>query len=198
MNEGECMKLPTSIENILNENIVECERVEFKGSWNPEPILHSICAFANDINNWGGGYILVGIEDDNGRPKYPIKGIEFIEADICDLSILGQKKYDGIVMAYIIQYLSKEEAEDLFVNLNKYLEQDTNLLIFLREGNSIVEETETINTKYKYILKEYTKEEIRKLLEKNGWEIIKMETKGYVEDPNTLSPDTLVVIAKHK
>lgn len=47
------MKLLTNIENILNENIVECERVELKGSWNPEPILHSICAFANDINNWG-------------------------------------------------------------------------------------------------------------------------------------------------
>ena len=25
-----------------------------------------------------------------------------------------------------------------------------------------------------------------------------METKGFVEDPNTLSPDTLAVIAKHR
>lgn len=155
--------------------------------------------YSNYVHN--KGFNVTGIDFAKGMietAKKNYKGIEFIEADICDLSILGQKKYDGIVMAYIIQYLSKEEAENLFVNLNKYLEQDTNLLIFLREGNSIVEETETINTKYKYILKEYTKEEIRKLLEKNGWEIIKMETKGYVEDPNTLSPDTLVVIAKHK
>lgn len=92
MNEGECMKLPTSIENILNENIVECERVEFKGNWNPEPILHSICAFANDINNWGGGYILVGIEDDNGRPKYPIKGIETASIDKIQKEILAKCK----------------------------------------------------------------------------------------------------------
>ena len=45
------LKIPTSIENILNENIIETERIEFKESWNPEPVLHSICAFANDIDN---------------------------------------------------------------------------------------------------------------------------------------------------
>lgn len=61
------MKLPTSIENILNENIVENARLELKKKWNPEPILHTICAFANDIDNWGGGYILIGIEEENGR-----------------------------------------------------------------------------------------------------------------------------------
>lgn len=32
------MKLPTSIENILNENIVENERLELKKNWNPEPL----------------------------------------------------------------------------------------------------------------------------------------------------------------
>lgn len=52
------MKLPTSIENILVENA----RLELKKSWNPEPILHTICAFANDIDNWSGGYILIGVE----------------------------------------------------------------------------------------------------------------------------------------
>jgi predicted HTH transcriptional regulator len=29
-------------------------RLEFKAGWNPEQIQHSVCAFANDINNWGG------------------------------------------------------------------------------------------------------------------------------------------------
>lgn len=75
------MRLPTSIENILNENIVETARIEFKGNWNPEPILHSICAFANDIDNWGGGYILIGVEEKNGRPKMPITGVKTSEID---------------------------------------------------------------------------------------------------------------------
>lgn len=69
------MRLPTSIENILNENIVENARLELKKNWNPEPILHTICAFANDIDNWGGGYILIGVEEENGRPKMPITGV---------------------------------------------------------------------------------------------------------------------------
>jgi len=37
----------------------------------PESIIHSICAFANDINNWGGGYIVVGIAENESMPKLP-------------------------------------------------------------------------------------------------------------------------------
>ena len=73
------MKLPTSIENILNENIVENARLELKKNWNPEPILHTICAFANNIDNWCGGYILIGVEEQNGRPKMPITGLGLSE-----------------------------------------------------------------------------------------------------------------------
>ena len=38
---------------------MEWERLEYKAGWNPEEIIHTICAFANDINNWGGGYIRI-------------------------------------------------------------------------------------------------------------------------------------------
>ena len=86
------MKLPTSIENILNENIVENARLELKKNWNPEPILHTICAFANDIDNWGGGYILIGIEEENGRPKMPITGLETFEIDSIQKELLAKCK----------------------------------------------------------------------------------------------------------
>lgn len=86
------MKLPTSIENILNENIVENARLELKRNWNPEPILHTICAFANDIDNWGGGYILIGIEEENGRPKMPITGLELSEIDKIQKELLAKCK----------------------------------------------------------------------------------------------------------
>lgn len=69
------MPIPVSIEKLLNENVVEYARIEFKANWNPEPILHTICAFANDIDNWGGGYIVVGVEEENGMPKKPVTGI---------------------------------------------------------------------------------------------------------------------------
>lgn len=49
--------------------------MEFKSDWNPTPIIHSICAFANDIDNVGGGYIVVGVEENDGTPVLPVKGI---------------------------------------------------------------------------------------------------------------------------
>lgn len=70
------MTLPININQLINRRVVENARVEYKGDWNPEPIIHSICAFANDIDNWGGGYIIIGIEEENGMPKLPPKGIE--------------------------------------------------------------------------------------------------------------------------
>ena len=69
------MALPINIDNLLTGQVVEWERLEFKAGWNPEKILHTICAFSNDINNWGGGYIIVGIKEKNGRAALPPKGL---------------------------------------------------------------------------------------------------------------------------
>jgi len=49
------MALPINIHELLHGRVVETERLEFKEGWNPEATLHTMCAFANDINNWGGG-----------------------------------------------------------------------------------------------------------------------------------------------
>lgn len=70
------MPLPINIADLINRRVVENARVEYKGDWNPEPILHSVCAFANDIDNWGGGYIIIGIDEEDGMPKLPIRGLE--------------------------------------------------------------------------------------------------------------------------
>lgn len=70
------MSLPINISDLIHRRIVENARVEYKGDWNPEPILHSICAFANDIDNWGGGYIIIGIDEEDGMPKFPVRGLE--------------------------------------------------------------------------------------------------------------------------
>ncbi|WP_396210526.1 helix-turn-helix domain-containing protein, partial [Flavobacterium sp.] len=65
------MALPINIKDLVNGLAIEWERLEFKQGWNPEEIVHTICAFANDINNWGGGYIIVGIAENQGRPILP-------------------------------------------------------------------------------------------------------------------------------
>ena len=70
------MALPINIELLIKQRIVENSRIDYKKNWNPEDIIHSICAFAIDIDNWGGGYIVVGIEEINGMSKFPISGLE--------------------------------------------------------------------------------------------------------------------------
>lgn len=63
------------IETLLGGKVVEKNRVEYKEGWNPSDITHSICAFANDYANVNGGYIVIGVKEDNGVPILPPKGI---------------------------------------------------------------------------------------------------------------------------
>lgn len=70
------MAIPVSIDALINHRVVESNRVEFKRDFNPDAIIRSICAFANDIDNMGGGYIIVGVEEENRSPRFPIIGIE--------------------------------------------------------------------------------------------------------------------------
>ena len=69
------MGLPISIDALINCQVVESNRVEFKRDFNPDAIIRTICAFANDIDNMGGGYIVVGVEEENGAPRFPILGL---------------------------------------------------------------------------------------------------------------------------
>ena len=64
------MNLPININDLLTARTVEWERLEFKAGWNPEAVLHTMCAFANDFHNLGGGYIIIGVDEDNGRPVF--------------------------------------------------------------------------------------------------------------------------------
>ncbi|GHT55192.1 hypothetical protein AGMMS49982_20850 [Bacteroidia bacterium] len=69
------MALPVNINQLISGKAVEWDRLEFKKGWNPEEIAHSLCAFTNDINNWGGGYIVIGIEESDGIPILPPVGL---------------------------------------------------------------------------------------------------------------------------
>lgn len=55
-------KLPINLVDLLRQRTVEGERIEYKADWNPEDVLHTLCAFANDFHNLGGGYIIIGME----------------------------------------------------------------------------------------------------------------------------------------
>ena len=69
------MALPVSITNLINRRIVEVDRIEYLRDYDPEQVLHTICAFANDIGNEGGGYIVIGMEEESGMPGQPATGL---------------------------------------------------------------------------------------------------------------------------
>jgi ATP-dependent DNA helicase RecG len=102
------MALPVNIEDLLHGNTIEWERLEFKQGWNPEDVLHSMCAFANDFHNWGGGYIIVGIAEENGQPLFPPAGLQqnqldAIQGQIIQLGHKIQPNYFPITQPYILQ-----------------------------------------------------------------------------------------------
>ena len=82
--------LPINLENLLRQRQVEGERIEYKAGWNPDPILRTVCAFANDFQNLGGGYIIIGQDcDAGGRPIFPPVGLPESQLDKIQRELLG-------------------------------------------------------------------------------------------------------------
>jgi ATP-dependent DNA helicase RecG len=73
--------IPLKLETLLEGRVVEQDRVEYKRGWNPSDTTHTICAFANDFTNTNGGYIVIGIDEQDGRPLLPPAGVG---ADVLD------------------------------------------------------------------------------------------------------------------
>ena len=102
------MALPINIEDLLNKNRIESDRIEFKKGWNPVAIYHSICAFANDIDNIGGGYVVVGVEEENGVAKRPVCGIPEASLDKIQREI---HQYNQLIEPLYAPRLSVEEVD---------------------------------------------------------------------------------------
>ena len=102
------MPLPIDITTLLEGRTVEWERLEFKKGWNPVDALHTLCAFANDFHNLGGGYIVIGVAEQDGRPVLPPEGLDPASFDRIQKEILNlgqtaiQPPYHPIVVPYEI------------------------------------------------------------------------------------------------
>lgn len=70
------MALTIDINDLITGRRVESSRIEYKDTWNLESCIHTLCAFANDLENQDGGCIILGVEERDGRPVLPPKGID--------------------------------------------------------------------------------------------------------------------------
>ena len=106
------MAIPINIEDLLNKRKIESNRIEFKTGWNPISIYHSICAFANDIDNLGGGYILVGVKEQNGIAERPVEGIPIEQLDSIQKQMVN---LNHLIEPYYQPRISVEEVDGKFV-----------------------------------------------------------------------------------
>lgn len=86
-------RLPTSLDSLLHARTIEGHRREFKATWNDAirpAVVRSVCAFANDLQNLNGGYVILGVEeDDTGRPILPPVGLGDLDLDRVQREIFG-------------------------------------------------------------------------------------------------------------
>jgi len=106
------MSILISIENLLSGKFVEGTRMEFKEGWNPKTIMRSICAFANDFENEGSGYIVIGIEEENGKVIRPVKGFDPNKLEKIQKEMVG---YCNLIQPTYMPRLSLEEIDEKYV-----------------------------------------------------------------------------------
>ena len=84
--------LPFALDDLLHHRTIEGNRVEFKAGWDDlisESVVRTACAFANDLLNLNGGYIVLGVEEQEGHPVLPPRGLASRNLDELQKKIRG-------------------------------------------------------------------------------------------------------------
>jgi ATP-dependent DNA helicase RecG len=140
------MNIPINIETLLTGNIVESERIEFKKGWNPKRLMRTVAAFANDFENLGSGYIIIGIEEENGMPKRPVYGFPPEQFDTVQKEMIG---YANLMRPPYFPRLSLEEIDGKYV-----------LLIWVTAGSNrpyeIPDDVKAKKKDYEYYIRQYS------------------------------------------
>lgn len=110
------MAIPVNIEDLLHKRKIESTRIEFKTGWNRDKIYRTICAFANDFDNIGGGYIIVGVqeEENTGIAKRPVTGIPIEELDKIQRDMVG---FNHKIEPFYLPRIDMQEIDGKYVLL---------------------------------------------------------------------------------
>src|ERR1022692_23511 len=101
-------RLPIHIDALLHARVIEIERIEFKAGWYPDPILRTLCAFANDFENLGGGYLVIGQDCKDGQAVFPPVGVPHEQLDKIQRELL---QYCHLIHPPYFPNLSIEEFQ---------------------------------------------------------------------------------------
>jgi ATP-dependent DNA helicase RecG len=134
-----------NVEDLLSSRTVESDRVEFKQGWNPDAIYRTICAFANDFDNTGGGYIVIGVEEEDGVAKRPVKGVAAKEIAAIQKKIIG---FNNLINPVYFPKLFVEEVDGMQI-----------IVLWIPGGSSrpyeVPEYVTAKEKKYNYYIRQY-------------------------------------------
>lgn len=86
--------LPINVDDLLRARGVESARIEFKASWDEAvagpQVVKTICAFANDLQNLNGGYVVLSVAEREGVAELPPVGLPPTALDGIQRWIRGQ------------------------------------------------------------------------------------------------------------
>ncbi len=140
------MNIPINIETLLAGKVVESERVEYKKGWNPATIMRTVAAFANDFENLGSGYIVVGVEEKNGMPERPVFGFPQEQYDKVQKELI---RYSNLIRPPYFPRLSLEEIDGKHI-----------LLIWVIAGSNrpyeVPKEIKSKSKEYEYYIRKYS------------------------------------------
>ena len=101
--------LPVRLADLLSARTVESDQLEFKEGWNPPAIIRTICAFANDFHNYGGGYVIVGVAERDGNPVLPPVGIPAGQLNRIQKELL---QYTNLIQPHYAPILAIEKVDE--------------------------------------------------------------------------------------
>ena len=139
-------RLPINLDNLLHQRTVEGERIEYKKGWNPDAVIRTLCAFANDFENLGGGYIIIGQDcDTDGLPIFPPAGLHDNQLDKIQQEVL---EFCHLIQPHYAPILSIEQFAD------------KNLIVLLAPGGQTrpYQAAKTVtakNKEYRYYIRRY-------------------------------------------
>ncbi|MEA2599112.1 MAG: ATP-dependent helicase RecG [Acidobacteriota bacterium] len=102
--------LPVNLDDLLHARSIESNRIEFKAGWDEQikaSTVRTICAFANDLLNLGGGYVILGVREEGGRAVLPPAGLGNLDLDRVQKEIRGACKRiepDYLPLVFPVQY----------------------------------------------------------------------------------------------
>lgn len=99
-----------NIDNLVNHITIEENRIEYVETLDLDHILHSICAFANDIDNAGGGYIVIDVKEDRGILESSVEETLRMLRECCELiephyrPVIEPYLYEGVYLIVIYAF----------------------------------------------------------------------------------------------